>query len=180
MHGIDLNQLNRFVPQIMKQRLSIWSGRFKANHNILKILLPLKLNNLCPKLLEALSEIVSTKRLNILTVWGSKVTVMDLFPDIQGHHERFFVDSSDFLSFTFHGYAPLLIFVNQLAIGLNQNEYSLLAFLICPQGFLQYSKLQRAKRGIDLIQKGMPPDSLEDCRKRNIFLRTTLKQVGSA
>jgi hypothetical protein len=25
----------------------------------------------------------------------------------------------------FHGYTPLLIFVNQLAIGLNQNEYSL-------------------------------------------------------
>ncbi len=64
---------------------------------------------------------------------------MDLFPDIQGHHERFFVDSSDFLSFTFHGYAPLLISVNQLAIGQNQNEY---AFSIYPQGFLQYSKLR--------------------------------------
>jgi hypothetical protein len=36
------------------------------------------------------------------------------------------VDSFDFLGFTgIHGYTPLLIFANQLATGLNQDEYSL-------------------------------------------------------
>jgi hypothetical protein len=34
MHGIDLNQLDRFVPQIMTKRLCIGSGRFKTHDTL--------------------------------------------------------------------------------------------------------------------------------------------------
>jgi hypothetical protein len=51
---------------------------------------------------------------------------VNTFADIQGRNKCFFVDKFNFFSsIRFHGYAPLLIFANQLATGLNQDEYSL-------------------------------------------------------
>jgi hypothetical protein len=72
------------------------------------------------------SEIIKRKRFDILTVRGSKIGVMSCFPYVQGRDHRFFIDNFNFFAFSrFHGYAPFLIFANQLATGLNQDEYSL-------------------------------------------------------
>jgi hypothetical protein len=61
-----------------------------------------------------------------MAIRGSKVSVVNIFTEIDGGNHHFFVDPFNFFCFgRFHGYTPLLIFVNQLAIGLNQNEYSL-------------------------------------------------------
>src|SRR4030042_1382634 len=111
VHRIDLNKLNRFPAQIMKKRLCVWSGRFKANYNIFKILFSFKLTESCPKLVKILYGITKWKWLNILAIWRSKVCVMGAFSYVQSRDHRFCVDKFNLFRFTvFHGYAPLLIF----------------------------------------------------------------------
>jgi hypothetical protein len=84
------------------------------------------LTDLAPKLLKTFFVIIKRKWLQLMTIRGSKVAVVNIFSDIYGGEHRFFVDPFNFFRFIIrHGYAPLLIFVNQLAIGLNQYEYSL-------------------------------------------------------
>jgi hypothetical protein len=85
----------------------------------------LKLNELGPKLLKPISQIVKGKWLNIPTVGRSEIAIVHLFSDINRCYERIPVDLAELLWFiSFHGYAPPLIRVNQLAIGSNQSEYS--------------------------------------------------------
>jgi hypothetical protein len=85
----------------------------------------LKPNELGPKLLKPISQIVKGKWLNIPAIGRSEIAIVHLFPDINRSYQRIPVDLSELLWFiSTHGYAPPLICVNQLAIGSNQSEYS--------------------------------------------------------
>ncbi len=126
VHGIDLNQFQGFLPQKVKQGLCIGPGRLKANDDFFKMMVFFEFVDFFQKVLKIFLEIVKSKWLNIFSTWSPKVGVMSSFSDIQCHDHCFFIDNFDFFLFTnFHGYAPFLIFANQLATGLNQDEYSL-------------------------------------------------------
>jgi hypothetical protein len=126
MNRIDLNQIYRFPPQIMKKWLSVWAARFKTNYDLFKAMSCGKLPYPGPKLIEALCRVTKKKRPLLFPVGGSKIANMKAFPNVHSNNQRSRIDFFDLLrSISIHGYAPLLIFANQLATGLNQDEYSL-------------------------------------------------------
>jgi hypothetical protein len=126
MHRVHLDQLYRLFPQVMKKRLSIGATRLKPYHDLFKPVFSAKLLGTMPKIVEALCTVRKKKWLSFLPIGGSEVTNVKAFTNIDCYNHRSRVDSFDFLGFTgIHGYTPLLIFANQLATGLSQDEYSL-------------------------------------------------------
>jgi hypothetical protein len=88
-------------------------------------MLAFKLTDFTPKPMITFLRVIKRKWLKLLAIRGSKVSVVNIFTDIYAGYHRFLVDPFNFFRFIRrHGYAPLLIFVNQLAIGLDQYEYS--------------------------------------------------------
>src|SRR5208283_154780 len=125
MQRIGLNQHYLFLPQKVKHGFRVRSRGFKTHYNLFQVMAFLKLNELCPKHLKPISQIVKGKWLKILTIGRSEIAMVHLFPDIDRCYEGIPVDLSELLCFILlHGYAPPLIRVNQLAIGSNQSEYS--------------------------------------------------------
>jgi len=110
----------------MKKRFSVGTARFKTNYDLFKTLLREKLVNMVPKFIEALCRISEKKWFSFFPIGSSAITNVKAFTNIYRYNHCSGVDSFDFFSFTgIHGYAPLLIFANQLATGLSQDEYSL-------------------------------------------------------
>ncbi len=106
---INLDHCYRFIHQKMKQRLSIWSTRFKADHNISQMLLSLKLKDSCPKSLKTVPRIIKGKGLDLPARWASKISMLNLLADIHRHYQGFVVDNANLSCFSFHGCAPVLI-----------------------------------------------------------------------
>jgi len=126
VHGIDLNQPYRLLPQIMKKWFSIGATRFKPNYDLLKTMPGRKLTSFSPKFFELPSRVPEKKRGSFLPVRTPEVSNMEPFPYVHSRNHRPRVDSLPLLSsITSHGYTPLLVFANQLTTGLNQDEYSL-------------------------------------------------------
>jgi hypothetical protein len=66
-------------------------------------------------------RIAERKSFNIMSLRTSKIAVMDDFADIYRYDKGFFIDYFEFFCFSFiHGYAPSLIWVNQLTTASNQ------------------------------------------------------------
>jgi hypothetical protein len=110
----------------MEKRFSIGTTRLKTNHDLFKVMFSGKLLGTMPKLIETLQRVKEKKWLSFFPVGGSEVTNVKAFTDIHRCNHCSGIDLFNFLGFTeIHGYAPLLIFANQLATGLSQDEYSL-------------------------------------------------------
>jgi hypothetical protein len=93
----------------MAYGFGIGSCGLKADNNFLKHLFFFKVAKPFPKLVEAITGVMKRKWLKIFARWGSKITVMNLFTNVQSSNKCFFVDRSDFFGFTmFHGYTPFL------------------------------------------------------------------------
>lgn len=127
VHRVDLHQSYRPLLQKVRDRFRVWTGGLKAHHHMPAPMGLLKSAKLLPKTMKALVGIVKNKRLNILAIGSSKVSIVRAFTNIQGNYHRFFVDPFDLLRFTFtHGYTPLLVPDYQLAkCNWNQYGYSL-------------------------------------------------------
>jgi len=64
MHGINLDQFDRFILQIMTYRFAIRSSRFKADDNLIKLMVLFKSAKLFPERIKAMGGI-KLKRVNI-------------------------------------------------------------------------------------------------------------------
>ena len=108
MHGIDLDQLHRLLPQIMHQRFSISSCGFKTHDHFLQVMSNLHPANTIPQFLKPLQIIGKFKGLTISPVGTSTVSDGGRFANIDGNNQRFGIDYSVsfFVSILFTGYTP--------------------------------------------------------------------------
>ncbi len=116
VHRVDLHQRYRPLLQKVRDRFRVWTGGLKAHHHLPAPMGLLKSAKLLPKTMKAIVAIVKNKRLNILAIGSSKVSIVRAFTNIQGNYHRLIIDAFDFLRFTVsHGYTPLLVPDYQLA-----------------------------------------------------------------
>ena len=110
MHRIDLNQLDGFVCQIMKQRLRVGSGRFKTNNNLIQSLAIGKLPCLMIKCIKAFAARLKFKGLDLSAIRSSEIPIVGCLANINCDNQRIRIELFYFFWFnSFHGYTPLLI-----------------------------------------------------------------------
>ena len=99
VHRIDLDNIYRFLSQIISNWFCVRSSRFKTNYNRLQAVFFFKQTKVRPKFFKAFHSVIKLKWFNFMVIRSSEVSIMNVFPNINSSNKCFFVDTFNFFRF---------------------------------------------------------------------------------